>query len=215
MKPSGHDLEMFWKCCGNVFRCNLGRWFFGISLSTTNRHAVTSILRRKAQTQKSRYACAIPAFRQRCRETPSRIRPQISGRGERIRTSDSCVPNAVLYQAELRPDFYYLLFQATSRGAQYRQNVFTAVAFYCCFLQLRSTATAFRFEVFAAFLVNDLYSPRKRRILTENFEKGKWGRSKGLGGPGQPRPRRPGGRVPGRRSPGWRRPRRRSRRRPS
>ena len=25
------------------------------------------------------------------------------GRGERIRTSDSCVPNAVLYQAELRP----------------------------------------------------------------------------------------------------------------
>ena len=28
----------------------------------------------------------------------------MSGRGERIRTSDSCVPNAVLYQAELRPD---------------------------------------------------------------------------------------------------------------
>ena len=27
------------------------------------------------------------------------------GRGERIRTSDSCVPNAVLYQAELHPDF--------------------------------------------------------------------------------------------------------------
>jgi hypothetical protein len=26
------------------------------------------------------------------------------GRGERIRTSDSCVPNAVLYQAELHPD---------------------------------------------------------------------------------------------------------------
>ena len=25
------------------------------------------------------------------------------GRGERIRTSDSCVPNAVLYQAELHP----------------------------------------------------------------------------------------------------------------
>ena len=30
--------------------------------------------------------------------------PQQDGRGERIRTSDSCVPNAVLYQAELRPD---------------------------------------------------------------------------------------------------------------
>ena len=28
----------------------------------------------------------------------------IYGRGERIRTSDSCVPNAVLYQAELHPD---------------------------------------------------------------------------------------------------------------
>ncbi len=28
----------------------------------------------------------------------------MSGRGERIRTSDSCVPNAVLYQAELHPD---------------------------------------------------------------------------------------------------------------
>ena len=30
--------------------------------------------------------------------------PEIIGRGERIRTSDSCVPNAVLYQAELHPD---------------------------------------------------------------------------------------------------------------
>ena len=27
------------------------------------------------------------------------------GRGERIRTSDSYVPNVVLYQAELHPDF--------------------------------------------------------------------------------------------------------------
>jgi hypothetical protein len=32
------------------------------------------------------------------------VRPDLTGRGERIRTSDSCVPNAVLYQAELRPD---------------------------------------------------------------------------------------------------------------
>src|SRR3989338_5750509 len=30
-------------------------------------------------------------------------RPTLIGRGERIRTSDSCVPNAVLYQAELHP----------------------------------------------------------------------------------------------------------------
>ena len=29
---------------------------------------------------------------------------QGNGRGERIRTSDSCVPNAVLYQAELHPE---------------------------------------------------------------------------------------------------------------
>ncbi len=28
----------------------------------------------------------------------------LNGRGERIRTSDTCVPNAVLYQAELHPD---------------------------------------------------------------------------------------------------------------
>ena len=32
------------------------------------------------------------------------LRKQKIGRGERIRTSDSCVPNAVLYQAELHPD---------------------------------------------------------------------------------------------------------------
>ena len=30
------------------------------------------------------------------------------GRGERIRTSDSCVPNAVLYQAELHPELTML-----------------------------------------------------------------------------------------------------------
>ena len=29
---------------------------------------------------------------------------KIYGRGERIRTSDSCVTNAVLYQAELHPE---------------------------------------------------------------------------------------------------------------
>ena len=30
-----------------------------------------------------------------------------TGRGERIRTSDSCVPNAVLYQAELHPEVVF------------------------------------------------------------------------------------------------------------
>ncbi len=33
-----------------------------------------------------------------------RINNAKNGRGERIRTSDSCVPNAVLYQAELHPE---------------------------------------------------------------------------------------------------------------
>ena len=33
------------------------------------------------------------------------IADRVVGRGERIRTSDSCVPNAVLYQAELHPEF--------------------------------------------------------------------------------------------------------------
>jgi hypothetical protein len=31
------------------------------------------------------------------------LKKKYDGRGERIRTSDSCVPNAVLYQAELHP----------------------------------------------------------------------------------------------------------------
>jgi hypothetical protein len=33
-----------------------------------------------------------------------KVIPVKHGRGERIRTSDSCVPNAVLYQAELHPE---------------------------------------------------------------------------------------------------------------
>ena len=38
----------------------------------------------------------------------------IYGRGKRIRTSGPCVPNAVLYQAELFPDtfFYYSFYPA-------------------------------------------------------------------------------------------------------
>ena len=38
------------------------------------------------------------------RETVTVGQVQSIGRGERVRTSDSCVPNAVLYQAELHPD---------------------------------------------------------------------------------------------------------------
>lgn len=77
----------------------------------------------------------------------------------------------------------------------------------------------FSLPFFAAFfhclLASDLYSPRKRRILTENLEKGKRGRRTGLREPDLPRPRRPGEHGPARPLPGWRRPRRRSRRRPS
>src|SRR5487761_2762851 len=39
----------------------------------------------------------------RCR-LRQRLASHRIGRGERIRTSDSCVPNAVLYQAELHPE---------------------------------------------------------------------------------------------------------------
>ena len=37
------------------------------------------------------------------------IRNDILGRGKRIRTSGPCVPNAVLYQAELFPDVFTAL----------------------------------------------------------------------------------------------------------
>ena len=37
-------------------------------------------------------------------EAALRLTTMNNGRGERIRTSDSYVPNVVLYQAELRPD---------------------------------------------------------------------------------------------------------------
>ena len=40
-----------------------------------------------------------------------------NGRGERIRTSDSCVPNAVLYQAELHPDLPH--YQSVQGGTCY------------------------------------------------------------------------------------------------
>jgi len=95
---------------------------------------------------------------------------------------------------------------------------FTALAsllFHLGHLTAQIVSVNLACEFLPPFFASDLYSPRKRRILTENFEKGKWGRSKGLRGPVRPRPRRPGGRVPARPWPGWRRPRRQSRRRPS
>src|SRR4051795_12276353 len=57
-----------------------------------------------------------------------------NGRGERIRTSDSCVPNAVLYQAELHPDgeFQYLRVTAkvanSSKLSLYFESVSTVIA---------------------------------------------------------------------------------------
>ena len=52
--------------------------------------------------KKAGNACAQPAYANSVGNTATSVTNRI-GRGERIRTSDSCVPNAVLYQAELRP----------------------------------------------------------------------------------------------------------------
>ena len=38
-------------------------------------------------------------------ELPERVTTRENGRGERIRTSGPCLPKAVLYQAELHPDW--------------------------------------------------------------------------------------------------------------
>ncbi len=43
---------------------------------------------------------------------------QKPGRGERIRTSDSYVPNVVLYQAELHPDFPHMSTVALNREGE-------------------------------------------------------------------------------------------------
>ena len=50
----------------------------------------------------SAQACAVQDRASQSHEMQDK--KETDGRGERIRTSDSCVPNAVLYQAELRPD---------------------------------------------------------------------------------------------------------------
>ena len=52
-------------------------------------------------------AFAYPKSRRIACQTSSSGKDNVNkpnGRGERIRTSDSCVPNAVLYQAELHPE---------------------------------------------------------------------------------------------------------------
>lgn len=47
------------------------------------------------------------------------------GRGERIRTSDTCVPNAVLYQAELHPEFciFDLKISVNCKGQKLYQRI--------------------------------------------------------------------------------------------
>ncbi len=45
----------------------------------------------------------------------------ICGRGKRIRTSGPCVPNAVLYQAELFPDTYLLFSEARNLISDFAQ----------------------------------------------------------------------------------------------
>lgn len=57
-----------------------------------------------------------PAHKQNAQVTESLGRfPGMSGRGKRIRTSGPCVPNAVLYQAELFPD---VVLQSTCSAAK-------------------------------------------------------------------------------------------------
>jgi hypothetical protein len=46
-----------------------------------------------------------------------------NGRGERIRTSDSCVPNAVLYQAELHPELQEFRIAASRRSEPILTNI--------------------------------------------------------------------------------------------
>ena len=45
------------------------------------------------------------------------INQSVNGRGERIRTSGPCLPKAVLYQAELHPDWV-----SANTGPMRRQN---------------------------------------------------------------------------------------------
>ncbi len=59
------------------------------------------------QMQKSRQRFRDTGFQPKVSGNTFMNSTTVSGRGERIRTSDSCVPNAVLYQAELRPESYY------------------------------------------------------------------------------------------------------------
>jgi hypothetical protein len=62
------------------------------------RYLMLALVCRKARRASS-------GFHPGCNLCESReMRIKDDGRGERIRTSDSCVPNAVLYQAELHPD---------------------------------------------------------------------------------------------------------------
>ena len=48
-----------------------------------------------------------------------------NGRGERIRTSDSYVPNVVLYQAELHPEFciFDLKISVNCKGQELYQRI--------------------------------------------------------------------------------------------
>jgi hypothetical protein len=64
-----------------------------------------------------------------------RKREGYAGRGERIRTSDSCVPNAVLYQAELHPEMEDgSLTEAVDRPE--RSHFFPANSVFAAFLEL-------------------------------------------------------------------------------
>ncbi|GEM_PF-2748387 len=156
--------------------------------------------------KKAGSACAIPAFSQRVSGNTflnSRPHEVVGARGfepptpasrTQYSTRLSYAPILTTHLAVLRPTKRF-----TALSLLHFLYCTFCTAFFTAFFHIRPSDIQTPWMNFQPpFFASDLYSPRKRRILTENFEKGKWGRSKGLHGPDLPRPRRPGGRVPAR-----------------
>ena len=68
------------------------------------RKAAVCITRRLPSRRLGSPQCAAPPDAHGISAASAAVVVAMNGRGERIRTSDSCVPNAVLYQAELHPE---------------------------------------------------------------------------------------------------------------
>jgi hypothetical protein len=63
------------------------------------------------------------ALRIRKKQRKNRCFFEFCGRGERIRTSDTYVPNVVLYQAELHPDTAASAVSTDREGEQFYQRI--------------------------------------------------------------------------------------------